>query len=114
MNVLDSARSRHGLDSLFVMFRAIGLDQRVAKVAPDEASEAKVLALLPPDKEELVKNHLRKFVLKDDPLTSAVGFPGVEPYLNVLPMTYREVDSALTAGMPPPILECLGGRDSRL
>jgi hypothetical protein len=107
INVLDSVRSNSGLESLFLTFRARGLDDRLMKVAPDEAAKQKMMARLSPDKKELVERHLQKIALKDDPLTSAVGFPGVEPYMNSIPLTYGEIETALIAGMAPTVLDCV-------
>jgi hypothetical protein len=107
IKVLDSVRSNSGLESLFLTFRGRGLDDRLIRVAPDAAAQRKMIARLSPDKKELVEKHLQKFVLKDDPLTCSIGFPGVEPYMNSMPLTYGEVEIALVTGMSPTVLDCI-------
>jgi hypothetical protein len=107
VNVVESTRTHGGLDSLFVLFRGRGLDDRVVKLAPEEVAITTVVARISPEKDDLVRSHLQGFALKEDPSTSAIGFPSVAPYVNVLPLTYREVESASTAGMPPSVLDCV-------
>ena len=106
VSVLDSVRTRFGLESLFVTFRSRGLDDRLAKDTPLPSEIAPVISRLPPDRSQLAEQ-LQRISLRDNPSTAAIGFPGVAPYMNILPMSLGDVAGALTAGLPAEVTDCV-------
>jgi hypothetical protein len=65
-----------------------------------------VISRLPPDRSQLAEQ-LQRISLRDDPSTTAIGFPGFEPYMNVLPMSLGDVAGALMAGLPAEVTDCV-------
>jgi hypothetical protein len=102
----DTMRTRFGLSSLFVLWKARGLDPRLDKIPPTAAEIQRMIDLLPPGKAELVQKHLQRLVLREHPQVQSISFPGAEPYMNVIPLTYRELERALTHGLPDDVLAC--------
>jgi hypothetical protein len=98
-NVGDSLRVDNGLKTLFLRWQDLGLDERIGQTVPSEPELQRMIDLLPPGKEELVRNHLQKFFLRADPSAHAIAFPGVKPYMNVMPLTYGDLEDELLAGL---------------
>ncbi|WP_328352500.1 hypothetical protein OG976_19880 [Mycobacterium sp. NBC_00419] len=101
-NVGDSLRVDDGLQTLFLIWQDLGLDERISKTAPAEAECQRMIDLLPPGKEDLVRKHLEKFVLGAVPDVQSIGFPGVRPYMNVMPITYGDLENQLLDGTGNP------------
>lgn len=106
VSVLDSVRTKFGLDSLFVTFRSHGLDGRLTEGVPRPSEIAPLIVRLPPERSHLAEQ-VQRISLSDDPSRAAIGFPGVVPYMNVLPLSLGEVAGALVAGLPPEVTECV-------
>ncbi|WP_231514594.1 hypothetical protein [Mycobacterium sp. URHB0044] len=106
VSVLDSVRTNFGLDSLFVIFRSRGLDDRLVKSSAHASEIAPLVARLSPERAQLA-DQIQRISLREDPSTAALGFPGVEPYMNVLPLSLGEVAGALMSGLPAEVAECV-------
>lgn len=104
--VADSARSRLGLDSLFVIFRSRGLDASLSTNPAAKSEAAPLAGRLAPDKVHLA-DQIQRISLTSDPSRAVVGFPSIEPYANVLPLSLEQVMDALIAGFPPDVRECI-------
>lgn len=106
VSVLDSVRTKFGLETLFVTFRSRGLDDRLVKDAPRQSEIAPMIARLPPERAGLAEQ-LQRISLGVDPSKAAVGYPGVEPYMNVLPLSLGQVADALMTGLPDEVTDCV-------
>lgn len=98
-NVGDSLRVDCGLQTLFLHWQEVGLDVRIGQTAPTDDDMQRMIEILPAGKEGLVREHLQKFGLRADPAAQSIGFPGVRPYMNVIPVTYKELENELLDGL---------------
>jgi hypothetical protein len=98
--VANSLRVSSGLASIIMKWDEAGLDPRVqigdvSAVELEYMREACV-GIRP----GLLEEHLRRYFVAENPNAFALPLPSEAPLMNVLPMTFEELDAVLTDGLP--------------
>lgn len=96
----NTLRISHGLGSIFIKWDDAGLNPRlqVADVTQEQLDYMReVCAGIRPG---LLEQHLRRYFLADQPHAYALPLPSEVPLMNVIPLTFDDLDAVLTDGMP--------------
>ncbi|MCV7095004.1 two-component response regulator-like APRR9 [Mycobacterium kubicae] len=61
------------------------------------------LKIRPRTSREIASRHLKQYTLSDDPNRYGIALPSEEKYMQVLALSYEQLNSALLDGMPESI-----------
>lgn len=98
--VANTLRVTRGLESIVVRWRRQGVDIRmqICEPSPDQLRYMQETCL--GIKPGLLEQHLRRYFLADEPEVHALPLPSEVPLMNVLPLTFDDLDAILTEGFP--------------
>jgi hypothetical protein len=103
MRIGDSARVSLRLKSLFVEWKARGLDARIRVESASQEAVDFLTRRSPTRKEGFAAQNLKRYTLEDDPSSYGFALPSEQPRIGVLAVSFEELTSALLDGMPESI-----------
>lgn len=89
-----------GMDSLVRTWEATGLDPRIQKAQANKRAIDYLLTVSPDTPKEFAEKYLRQFTLIDDPSSYGFALPAEEIYMQVLALSYDELNASLIRDMP--------------
>ena len=95
----DSARMGLRLPTVAMQWDDSGLDPRIEVLPADSAAVDYPVRVEPATNRQAAEQHLKIYRLREQPGTYALAFPG-EPYMQVLALSFEELNRSLLDGMP--------------
>lgn len=104
LRVGDAARLYLRLEALPIKWRADGLDPRIRIATPAEEAIDYVTTIRPGTRKSFAMQHLKQYSLDDQPTQFAFTFPSEELSMQVLTLSYAQLNALLITGIPDSIM----------
>lgn len=103
LQIGDERRLALGLETLFLKWEAEGPDPRIRITAAGEHAIEDFMRRTPGISRQFLEQHLRAYILRDDPTSYAIALASQQPDIQVLAYSYAELNAMLLDGMPTDI-----------
>jgi hypothetical protein len=110
----DSLRAHLKMETLFVAWDSAGLDSRITITMPPEQAVDYVLKISPGTDRDFAVKYLKQYTFRDNPSSYGLAFPSEETCMQVLVLSFQQLNAALLDGMPQEITSQVAGLADRL
>ncbi|VBA44284.1 hypothetical protein LAUMK136_05549 [Mycobacterium attenuatum] len=104
LQVGDERRLALRLQTLFIKWEAAGLDPRIEVTSAGQQAVDDLVKRSPRLRRDFAQLHLKTYMLREDPSSYAIALVSRQPDMQVLALSYAELDEMLLDGMPEDVI----------